>query len=133
MRTWFEQSNCRGLLKNPHIPPATKFTKTTLLIYCLNQTFVVTVLTTIFVSDFPLLTKVLTNFVHPPPPQLFEIFSALIKVLLFPTSPSAPWQLLPKNTLAPRLPTSFLFFYLRPSGVATGFQGFSSPTPRFHI
>lgn len=33
-----------------------------LLIYRLNPTFVVTVLTTIFVSDFPLLTKVLTVF-----------------------------------------------------------------------
>lgn len=71
MWTWFEQSNCRGLLKNPHIPPATKFTKT-LLIYCLNQTFVVTVLTTIFVSDFPLLTKVLTNFVHPLLPNFLK-------------------------------------------------------------
>lgn len=67
---WFEQSNCRGLLKDPHplLSCLTKFTKTVLLINCLNQIFVVTVLTTIFVSDFPSLPKVLTDSVHPPIP-----------------------------------------------------------------
>lgn len=40
---------------------STKFTKSVLLINCSNETSVVTVLTTIFVSDSPLLTRVLTD------------------------------------------------------------------------
>lgn len=62
---------------SPTLTTLTKFTKTVLLIYCLNQTFVVTVLTTIFVSDFPLLTKVLTDFVHPP--TLLTLFGTQLK------------------------------------------------------
>lgn len=80
-RTWFEQSNCRGLFR---ILVIIKFTKTMLLIYHLNPTFVVTVLTTIFVSDFPLLTKVLTNFVHLLPPTPFECSLALHRKQTFP-------------------------------------------------
>lgn len=58
-----------------------------LLIYCLNQTFVVTVLTTIFVSDFPLLTKVLTDFVHPP--TLLTFYGTQLK------NPRSPYYYLP--------------------------------------
>lgn len=86
-QSWFEQSNCRGLFR---ILVTIKFTKTMLLIYCLNPTFVVTVLTTIFVSDFPLLTKVLTDFFH----------------LL----PSTPFE----RSLAPHRKQTFLFFLVSP-------------------
>lgn len=78
---------------------STKFTKTMLLIYCLNQTFVVTVLTTIFVSDFPLLTKVLTDFVHPPSLTLWTLLGAQQRYSHPQLSPSSPWQLLPKQHL----------------------------------
>lgn len=55
-----------------------KFTKTMLLIR-LIPTFVVTVLTTIFVSDFSLLTKILTDFVHllPQPPPTDPLLGPL--------------------------------------------------------
>lgn len=86
-QSWFEQSNYRGLFR---ILVIIKFTKTMLLIYRLNPTFVVTVLTTIFVSDFPLLTKVLTDFFH----------------LL----PSTPFE----RSLAPHRKQTFLFFFVSP-------------------
>lgn len=90
---------------SPTLITSTKFTKTVLLIYCLNQTFVVTVLTTIFVSDFPLLTKVLTDFVHPP--TLFNSSRHTKKA-----TPPSPHTFLPPvplaavaiTTLAPSFP-----------------------------
>lgn len=66
----------------------------------MNQTFVVTVLTTIFVSDFPLLTKILTDFVHPP--TLISLLGTKLKNFLF--SHSHPLTTVAKTALAPSFP-----------------------------
>lgn len=83
---------------SPTLITFTKFTKTVLLIYSLNQTFVVTVLTTIFVSDFPLLTTVLTDFVHPP--TLLTLLGTQLK-----NYPLIPLTTVAKTALAPSFPT----------------------------
>lgn len=93
-QSWFEKSNCRGLFR---ILVIIKFTKTMLLIYRLNPTFVVTVLTTIFVSDFPLLTKVLTDFFHLLPSTPFERSLAPHRKQTFLFFLVSPWRLLEKQ------------------------------------
>lgn len=83
-----------------------KFTKTMLLIYRLIPTFVVTVLTTIFVSDFSLLTKILTDFVHlpphpTPPIPFWELFGARLEKILECSHGILPWSLFEKTAHSP--------------------------------